>query len=164
MTTMRKNPVLRSLLVASAVLFTSALAISPGQARTTDFGVRGGFYPDEDRPFLGAEALFDVSEKGRWFGNPNVEQVLVNSGDLTTVSFDFHYDFPSGSPYSFWAGAGPTLIHQDRERAGNGNTNDAGVNLVLGVGAKKGDARPYGQFKVVIADESQAVVGMGVRF
>ena len=61
MTTMRKNPVLRSLLVASAVLFTSALAISPGQARTTDFGVRGGFYPDQDRPFLGAEALFDVS-------------------------------------------------------------------------------------------------------
>jgi len=161
-----KNPVLRSLFVASAVLVTAVLAVSPGLARTTDidFGVRGGLYPDEDRPFLGAEALFGVSDKGRWFGNPNVEHVLMNSGDLTTFSFDFHYDFPGGAPYGFWAGAGPTVIHQDGDRFGNRNTTDAGVNLVLGVGARHGDVGPYGQFKVVVADQSQAVVGMGVRF
>jgi len=162
--TMRKKPVLRFLPIAGAVLVAGLLAISPSQARTTDFGVRGGLYPDEDKPFLGAEALFGVSDKGRWFGNPNVEHVLVNGGDLTAFSFDFHYDFPGGAPYGFWAGAGPTLIHKDRDRAGNGDTTDAGVNVVLGVGAKKGDVRPYGQFKVVLADDSQAVVGMGVRF
>ncbi len=162
--TMLGKRVVTVLSVTSAALFTALLAITPSHARTTDFGVRGGVYPDEDKAFLGAEALFGVSDSKRWFGNPNVEQVLVSSGDLTTFSFDFHYDFPSGAPYSVWLGAGPTLIHQDKERAGSGNTNDTGVNLLVGVGARKGEVRPYGQFKVVVADDNQAVVGMGVRF
>lgn len=161
---MRKELVMRSLFMAGACLIAGWLAVSPSEARSTDFGVRGGVYPGEEEPFLGAEALFGVSEGRRWFGNPNVEHVFVDSGDLTSFSFDFHYDFPEGEPYTFWAGAGPTIIHRDRSRPGDDDTTDAGVNLLLGMGARKGDVRPYGQVKVVLADESQAVLGVGVRF
>jgi hypothetical protein len=83
---------------------------------------------------------------------------------LTALSFDFHYDFPSGQPYTVWAGAGPTLIFRDRNTPGRSDSTDTGVNLVLGVGGRKGDVRPYGQMKVVLANDTEAVVGVGVRF
>lgn len=161
---MRKSIVLRSRTMAGACLIAGWLAFLPAQARTADFGVRGGVYPDEEEPFLGGEALFSVGQGQRWFGNPNLEHVFADSGDLTAVSFDFHYDFLEGQPYAFWAGGGPTLIHKDRAGLGDGATTDAGVNLLLGLGARKGDVRPYGQFKVVLADDSEAVLGVGVRF
>jgi len=59
---MRKTLVIRTLLVTSASLLVALLGINPSQARTTDFGVRGGVYPDGENPFLGAEALFGVGE------------------------------------------------------------------------------------------------------
>ena len=40
----------------------------------------------------------------------------------------------------------------------------AGMNLVFGVGATKGDVRPYGQMKVVVSNDTQAVLGAGIRF
>src|SRR6266850_7851888 len=136
---MSKNFILRSLLVTSVYLITTLFLVSPSLTHATDFGVRGGVYPDEDQLFLGAEAVFDVTKTGRWFGNPNVEHVFADRGDLTTVSFDFHYDFPSGTPYTIWAGAGPSLIHRDLDRPGDHSTTDAGMNVLVGLGAKKGE-------------------------
>jgi hypothetical protein len=161
---MTKKIILRSLFVRSAYLIVTLLLVSPSLPNAADFGVRGGVYPDEDQPFLGAEAVFDMTKSGRWFGNPNVEHAFVDRGDLTAVSFDFHYDFPGGAPYTVWAGAGPTLIHRDMNRPGDRNTTDPGMNVLLGVGAKKGDVRPYGQLKAVLANDSEVVLGVGVRF
>jgi len=163
MKTTRRHPVVRVLLSAATLTFAGALSIAPGHAGT-DFGVRGGAYSDSENPFLGAEALFEVGTTKRWFGNPNLEHAFADSGDLTTVSFDFHYDFPSGRPYTVWAGAGPTLIFRDKNRPGNSGGTDPGMNLVFGLGAKKGDVRPYGQMKVIVSDNSEAAVGVGVRF
>lgn len=163
MTSIHEHRVVRALLSAGACVLACVLSIAPVHAKT-DFGVRGGTYSDVDEPFLGAEALFGVGTAKHWFGNPNIEHAFVDDGNLTTVSFDFHYDFPTGEPYTLWAGAGPTLIFRDRNRPGNDDDTDAGVNLVFGVGAKQGDVRPYGQMKVVVSDDSAAVLGVGVRF
>jgi hypothetical protein len=157
----RKRFVARALLFTTACALAGALSVTPGLAKT-DFGVRGGAYSDIEEPFLGAEALFGVGSSRQWFGNPNLEHAFADSGDLTTVSFDFHYDFPSGQPYTIWAGGGPTMIFRDR--TGASNTTDPGVNLLMGIGAKNGDVRPYGQVKVIVADDSEAVLGVGVRF
>ena len=161
---MMKKMILHRLFVRSVYLIATLLLISPSLPNAADFGVRGGVYPDENQPFLGAEAVFDVTKAGRWFGNPNVEHAFVDRGDLTAVSFDFHYDFPGGAPYTVWAGAGPTLIHRDMNRPGDRNTTDAGMNVLLGLGARKGDVRPYGQLKAVLAGDSEVVLGVGVRF
>jgi len=160
MTTIRTHRVLR---IAGVCVLAGALSITAGRAETA-FGVRGGTYSDAEKPFLGAEALFGVGATRHWFGNPNLEHAFADNGDLTTVSFDFHYDFPAGTPYTIWAGAGPTLIFRDRNTPGGVRGTDAGVNLVFGVGAKNGDVRPYGQMKVVVSDDSEAVLGVGVRF
>ncbi len=163
MTRNRKHPVARALAYAGAAVFAVALTSGPGHAMP-EFGVRGGAYSDESDPFLGAEALFEVGASSHWFGNPNVEHAFAENGDLTTVSFDFRYDFHHGQEYTVWAGAGPTVLFRDRNSPGNDDSTDPGVNLVFGVGTTKGDARPYGQMKVIVADETAAVLGVGVRF
>ncbi len=149
---------------ANVCLISALLLFVPSPVRAADVGVRGGAYTDEDSPFLGAEVLFGMDQEKKWYGDPNVEHVFSDINDVTAFSMDFHYDFPSGQPYGIWAGAGPTLIHRDRSNEGLPDTNDAGLNLIMGVGAKKGTVRPYGQLKVVVADDSQAVLGVGVRF
>jgi len=160
------QPLFRSrwLTLTSALLLVALASASPGFSRSADFGVRGGVYSEPDQTFVGAEALFDMTKTGRWFGNPNVEHMFMDTGDRDSFSFDFHYDFPTGNPYSFWVGAGPTLIHDERNLPPGRDNNDAGMNLLFGVGAKTGNVRPYGQIKAVVANDDEVAVGVGVRF
>lgn len=164
---MKRNwnrPLVRVLSFAGAAALVLTLSFVPVRA-STDFGVRGGAYSDDSNPFLGAEMLFDVGGAStHWYGNPNVEHAFADTGDLTTVSFDFHYDFHQTRDYTVWAGGGPTVLFRDNNGPGNDDSTDPGVNLVMGVGALKGNARPYGQVKVIVADDSAAVLGVGVRF
>jgi hypothetical protein len=162
---MRRNQLKRLWWMTVFCLAAFLAAAGPAAGATPDFGVRTGLYPEQEDAFVGAEMLFGVGTDRRWFGNPNVEHVLRDGGDLTTFSFDFHYDFHGGAPYTLWAGAGPTLIHRDTARPGDDDTTDAGVNLLFGVGARQGDVRPYGQVKLVVAeDDNLAVFGVGARF
>jgi hypothetical protein len=157
---MQKRIFIRTVWLASACLLAATASVSTA----ADFGVRGGAYTEEEEAFLGAEALFGVGGSKTWFGNPNVEHAFIDDGDLTTASFDFHYDFLSRKDYSVWAGAGPTLIFKDGDAFAGNDDTDAGVNLLMGVGATQGAARPYGQMKVIVSDDTQAVLAAGVRF
>lgn len=159
----RRPSIARVLLLAGACVVAASLSNSPSLARP-DFGVRGGAYTDAEEPFLGAEALFGIGSTKHWYGNPNIEHAFIENGDLTSFSLDFHYDFPTGQPYTIWAGGGPTVLFQDQNAPGNDDQTDAGVNVVFGVGSTQGDVRPYGQMKVIVADDTQAVLGAGIRF
>jgi hypothetical protein len=163
MTTIRKHWIVRVVLFVSACGLAAFPSVTESIARP-DFGVRGGAYTEEEEPFLGAEALFNLGPSEQWFGNPNVEHAFIQDGDLTSLSFDFHYDFPSNQPYTLWAGGGPTVLFRDQDASGNDDETDPGVNLLFGLGAKKGEVRPYGQMKVIVADDTQAVLGAGIRF
>jgi hypothetical protein len=102
-----------------------------------------------------------MDQTQHWYGNPNVEYVFLNDGGLTTYSFDFHYDFTKAASYTLWAGGGPTLIHRDFDAAApaeNVDSTDPGVNLLFGVGGTEGKVRPYGQFKVIVADDPAVLV------
>ena len=165
MTKSWKKAFVGSLLFVSACVLVVSTMVSPAQARP-DFGVRGGAYSDDngdEDAFLGAEALFTMGTGHHWYGNPNLEHTFVEEGDMNAASFDFHYDFTNSRPYTWWAGGGPTLIFREDDPSGNDDT-DAGVNLLIGLGDKKGEVRPYGQMKVVVADDTQAVLAAGVRF
>jgi hypothetical protein len=160
------NPI-RFLIYALSIpaIFTLALLCAPvATAADVDFGVRGGVDADEEEPFLGGEVLFSMDSEQQWYGNPNVEHVFLDNGGLTYYSFDFHYDFPKGRSYTWWAGGGPTLLHQDTDVPSDSDDTDAGVNLLVGLGATQGKVRPYGQFKVVVADDTAAIAGLGIRF
>lgn len=86
----------------------------------------------------------------------------MENGDLFTVNGDVHYDLEVDTPFYVWLGGGPALIRSDPDR-GDSET-DFGANLIAGIGMKRSGLRPYGQLKVLLADDSQAVVAVGVRF
>ena len=164
----RSTSVARFLPILGACLLAGIFSVSPSLARP-DFGVRGGAYTDNgegssEDAFLGAEALFSMDNTHHWYGNPNVEHAFVDQGDLTSLSFDFHYDFVNNKTMSFWGGAGPTVLFTDGEAYANQPGTDYGANVLLGFGSTTGTVRPYAQMKVVFADDNTAVIGAGVRF
>ena len=158
-TTPRTTRLLPTPVLAAALLVLLAPAFAAAQV---DLDLRTGVYTEESDPFVGIGANARVT--GQWFFNPNAEFVFVDNGDLVTVNADFHRDLAErGWPVDFWLGGGPALIFRDPDR-GDSET-DFGFNLLAGVGFLRGAAvRPYVQGKVVLSDDSQAVVAFGLRF
>lgn len=149
----------RTTLFGIALALVLALTPSPAEAQW-DFGVRGGYYSDVEEAFLGVEALTPIGPGG-WYFNPNVEYVFVDPGDLWTLNGDFHYDFWQEGSWNGWLGAGPAVIFRD---VGRHDETDLGLNLFAGIGSSQGAARPYVQGKVIISDDTEAVLAVGLRF
>ena len=162
-----RTAVLRALGIAAGIVLGLLQMSAPAAARDIDFGVRGGFYDDADAAFLGAELLTDFYP--HWFVNPNIEYVFVDNGSLFTLNGDVHYDFDTHAPFAVWAGAGPAVIFSDRRPDNCPNCDreddiDLGINLLAGIGAKRGAIRPYVQGKVVLSNDTEAVIAFGLRF
>ena len=142
----------------TAAIFALALsALVPSVARADmDVDLRGGYYADSELAYFGGGVLTGVGSN--WYFNPNLE---IAPGDLFSVNGDFHYDFASTSGATFWAGAGPAILVVDR---GDESDTEVGANLFMGVGARSGGLRPFGQLKGILANNSQLVLTGGVRF
>ncbi len=150
-------------LVAAGATLALLLALATPSAALADVDgdIRGGVYTDASETFLGGGLLMPVG--GHWMFNPNVEWVFVDKGDLATFNADFHYDFASEGQTDFWVGGGPAAIFREN-RFGNDET-DLGLNLLGGIGFLRNSAvRPYLQAKVIISDETEGVVAVGIRF
>jgi hypothetical protein len=143
--------------MAAAVLLSVLAAAAP--ARADMFGVRAGFYTDVEEPFIGVEFLAGIGN--RVYFNPNFEYVFTDDPDFMTFNADFHYDFRTRGRAYVWAGAGLGVLYTNPE-AGDGNT-DLGLNLLFGLGLK-GDVVPYVQGKVIVSDDTEFVIGVGLRF
>lgn len=144
---------------STVVLALSLLSIATPAAADM-FGVRAGVYTNTEKPFLGAELLVPLSHSV--YLNPNVEYVFVDDGSLMTFNADFHYDFPTRSATLVWAGAGLAVLHSNPERP-RGNSTDVGANFLFGLG-RRGDVVPYIQAKLIVADDTEFVIGVGLRF
>ncbi len=147
-------------LVALGVL---CLAPSPAAAEI-DPGIRAGIYSDASEAFVGVELLTDIT--GQWYFNPNIEYVFVDNGSLWTLNGDVHYDLQTRSPWAVWLGGGLAVIFSevDLPRGRSVDDTEVGLNLLAGGGAKRGAIRPYLQGKVIIADDTEAVIAVGLRF
>lgn len=153
-----------SLAAAALAAVAAVLAPAPAEAQI-DLDLRAGLYTDVEEAFIGAGILTGVT--GNWYFNPNVEYVFVDPGSLWTLNGDFHYDFARRGNWSFWGGAGPALIFRDfddRRRRDDDSETDFGANLLAGFGMVRGTVRPYGQFKVILSDDTEAVLALGLRF
>jgi len=155
-----KRIVPRTMRLLAAGLLALA-SVQPALA-SIDGDVRAGAYTDADAGMVGGGVLMDIDSTHHWYFNPNLEIAFPENADLMTVNGDFHYDFPGASKVTYWVGAGPALRFEDPE-FGNRDT-DLGANLLAGIGSRQGDVRPFGQLKVTIADDSEAVILFGVRF
>jgi hypothetical protein len=146
--------------LAAAVTAAALLApVSTTPAASADFGVRAGVYTDAGEPFVGVEGLFALGN--RVYLNPNFEYVFTDDPDLMTFNVDLHYDFRTRSRAYVWAGGGLGVLYSNPDQ-GDSNT-DVGLNLLFGVGLK-GDVVPYVQAKVIVSDDTEFVIGFGVRF
>lgn len=141
-----------------AGMLLSALSFGSAEAQTR-FGVRGGYYLDQDEPFLGAHLVHKI-QRG-WMFNPNFEYILVERGSLFTINADLHYDLPSRSTTIFWLGGGLGISHFSVE---DFNNTDTGLNLLMGASFGRRGAIPFVQVKVRVDDGSQLVLGGGVTF
>jgi hypothetical protein len=141
-----------------------APAATPAAAEV-DVGVRGGYYTDVGEAFLGADLLMRISDT-RWFFNPSLEYVFVDPGDLATVNLDGHYDLETDNDNLYvWLGGGPAIIFRDEENRGDDDDEtDLGLNLLAGVGWQLEALVPYLQAKAIVADDSEVVLAIGVRF
>jgi hypothetical protein len=150
--------VLVRLAVAVAIL-TSLPAVARAEPR---FGVRFGYYTEAEAPFLGAEMLFRIIPPEIYF-NPNVEAVLVDDGHYFTINGDFHYDFLSGRRTFAWLGAGLAVLNSDPGGSAESDT-DFGLNLLAGIGTRRGRVIPYAQAKVILKSNTEFAIGVGLRF
>ncbi|HEX5758556.1 MAG TPA: hypothetical protein VF121_05140 [Thermoanaerobaculia bacterium] len=153
--------------VALALAAAAAGLLPAPAAADIDPGFRAGFYSDAEAAFIGGELLTDITR--RWFFNPNLEYVFVDDGSLWTLNADAHYDFDVETPLAVWAGGGLAVIFREFDdprlrRLNEDDDTEIGLNLLAGVGAKRGAMRPYLQGKIVIADETEAVIAVGLRF
>ena len=146
--------------ILAAALTAAILSAAP--SRGLEFGVRAGAVVDDSDPYVGLELLAPLGNSA-WFFNPNVEFVDSDGGDRVSANFDFHYDVKTASDYYLWGGLGAAAIHTDGAR-GHGSSDDAGLNLLAGIGWKLESMTPYAQLKVVIADDSSIQAGVGIRF
>jgi len=143
-------------------LAAAILLAAPAAAQADPrFGVRFGYYTEAEAPFLGAEMLFRVVPD--IYFNPNVEAVFVDNGHSFTINGDFHYDFLSGRRTFAWLGAGLAVLNTDPEGPAEGDT-DVGLNLLAGIGARRGRVIPYAQAKVILKSETEFAIGVGLRF
>ena len=148
---------------SSRFALAAAIALAAPAAARADprFGVRFGYYTEAEAAFLGAEMLFRVVPE--IYFNPNVEAVFVDDGHSFTINGDFHYDFRAGRRTSAWLGAGLAVVNTDPEGPAEGDT-DVGLNLLAGIGARRGRVIPYAQAKVILKSDTEFAIGVGLRF
>ena len=125
--------------------------VVPLQAQVS-WGVRAGI--TEGEPMIGTELLIPLV--GDLMVNPNIEFTT----DVFSANADVHYDFDISSATSFWVGAGLAFINPD-----DGDF-EGGVNLLGGIGTRRGRMYPYAQLKLTSTGDAGdfTSVALGVRF
>ena len=126
--------------------------VVPLQAQVR-WGVRAGI-TDSD-PMIGVELVMPIV--GDLVVNPNVEFAT----DVFTANADVHYDFNISSDTSFWIGAGLAFVNIDDQ-----DGYDGGVNLLGGIGTRRGRMYPYAQAKFTSTSDvgDFTSLAVGVRF
>lgn len=146
------------------ILLSQLLSLSNLSAQTktnNHFGFRMGVYTDGSDLFLGGDYLTPINNDIDF--NPNIEYIFIDGGNFLSFNFDAIYNFPRNRNLFIWAGGGLGLLYVDPDR-GDANT-DLGVNLLSGLGfVTSGSLLPYLQAKLILSDNSNFVIGFGLRF
>jgi hypothetical protein len=153
----------RSAFAIAVLILFFVIAVPPSGESQVLVGARAGAYTADGDPFIGGEVLVGVERD--LFLNPNVEWVFAERANKGTFNFDVHYDFARRGSAFFWLGGGLAVIYVDPDGVPDSRT-DAGANIIFGVGFRTAGRRwvPYIQAKVLAADDSDFVLGFGVRF
>ncbi|MEA2465544.1 MAG: hypothetical protein QOJ98_3291 [Acidobacteriota bacterium] len=132
--------------------FFVLLLLTVSSEAQTRWGVRAGIVDDD--PMIGGEVI--VPLPAGFVLNPNIEFTK----DLFTANADVHYDFTLTAQTDFWLGAGLAFVNPDE------GDYDGGLNVLAGVGVRRGSWYPYGQVKMTTGGDIDEFfsAAVGVRF
>lgn len=140
-------------------LLTASLALAASSLRAGDLSARAGVYTDADSAFIGLEYRSPI--EGRLSLAPNFELVFPENGTYFSGNADLHYRIPTRGKLSSWVGGGLGIYLRDPE--GGGRHTSIGANLIGGFGLRA-HLSPYAQLKIVFMDDTEVVLGFGIRF
>jgi hypothetical protein len=115
----------RTLSLTLGLLFV--LAATPAYAQLRP-GVQGGLSVDPDQAFVGGHVQTDPLVDHLRF-RPGIDIGFGDDVTLVAVNFDFTYTFPSGRPWDFYVGGGPSVNYFDRD---GGSETETGLNFLFG--------------------------------
>ena len=132
--------------------FFVLLLLTVSSEAQTRWGVRAGIVDND--PMIGGEVI--VPLPAGFVLNPNIEY----SKDLYTLNADVHYDFTLTAQTDFWIGAGLAFVSPDE------GDHEGGLNVLAGVGVRRGSWYPYGQLKLTTGGDIDELwsAAVGVRF
>ncbi|HYK01078.1 MAG TPA: hypothetical protein VE974_04935 [Thermoanaerobaculia bacterium] len=132
--------------------FFVLLLLTVSSEAQTRWGIRAGVVDDD--PMIGGEVI--VPLPAGFVLNPNIEF----TSDLFTANADVHYDFTLTASTDFWVGAGLAFVNPDE------GDYDGGLNVLAGVGVRRGSWYPYGQLKMTTGGDIDEFwsAAVGVRF
>lgn len=125
------------------------------------FGVQGGFFLDQKKPYLGIHFKHSLVSNFVLIA-PSVEYALRGNGTFFTVNADAQYILPSRSDVNFWFGAGVGMARLTY--AENGNATNFGINLLSGVNFNGLKVVPFVGIRVMLYKDSEIAIGGGVTF
>ena len=143
----------------AAFVLTASLVLAASDARAGSLSLRAGAYTDADSFFVGIEYRSPV--EGRLSVAPNFELVFPENGTYFSINGDLHYLLPTGGRLTSWVGGGLGIYMRDWE--GGGRHTSVGANLIGGLGLRA-HLSPYAQLKIVLKDDTEVVLGFGIRF
>ncbi len=150
-------------IAALALVALGAIVAASTAAAAVTADVRAGLYPNADAVSVGGGVLTNLGDSDRWFFNPNLDVAMGDRRNIVAMSGDFHYDIPTHGTMSFWMGAGPAVLVSDWKDESTSETH-LGINVLTGLGAKRGSVRPFAQLRGTMSDDSQVALSGGVRF
>lgn len=146
-----------------AILLTSILAPSVEAGTRNRLGVRTGYYFDAGDVFIGGEYVSPFNRRLDF--NPNIEFILIDNASYITFNFDAQYQLPDRNRSNdMWLGGGLGILYVNPEGRGD-NEVDMGINLLFGISfVTQSSLTPYLQTKLVLSDNTEFVLGFGLRF
>jgi hypothetical protein len=155
--------------LAKAIILVSALSFGAtfchaGGLGGLKPGIRGGYYEDDDKLFVGADVKFSLLMLN---ANPSVEYVFIDGGRLMTFNADAFMSVLNLPLVSGWVGGGVGWMYFSPDDGVS--STDPLINVIAGVGLGV-PLNPYVMVKWILAGENGAdkhdglVVAVGVRF
>ncbi len=140
-------------------LVIAVLVLGATDGSAGDLSLRAGAYTDADSVFIGIEYRTPV--EGRLSLAPNFELLFPDNGSYFSLNADLHYLFPAHGTLAGWLGGGLGIYARDEDE--HGSHTSIGANLIGGLGLRT-HLSPYAQLKIVLKDNTEVVLGFGIRF
>lgn len=148
----------KSILIPAILLLVSTLSMA---GTPTLIGLRGGYYTDLEKPYIGGGFRTGLSRALDI--NPNLEYVLVDGGSYMTINIDLLYTITANRHNYAWLGTGLAISKFDPEGDMEGDS-DTGFNFIFGYGFMMRTMVPYLQAKIITGNYDDVVIGGGLLF